>query len=57
MLGSMLVSCKNDDIIAEIDEELERLEGKVPTKVVEEMELDFYIIVLNKCQQLFFDFF
>ncbi len=45
LLGSLLVSCKNDDLIGEIDEELERLEDKVPNKVVEEIELDFYIIV------------
>ncbi|MBQ2793154.1 MAG: hypothetical protein IJF05_00465, partial [Clostridia bacterium] len=45
MLGGLLVGCKNDDIVGKIDEELKKLEDKVPTKVVEEMEFDFYIIV------------
>ncbi len=40
-LGCMLVSCKDDEIGADLD----RLKDKVPTKVVEEIELDFYIIM------------
>lgn len=45
MLGCMLVSCGKDDIIGQIDEELDKLKDKVPEKVVEEIELDFYIIM------------
>lgn len=41
LLGCLLVSCKNDEIGADLD----RLKDKVPDKTVEEMELDFYIIV------------
>ena len=41
LLGCMLVSCKDDEIGADLD----RLKDKVPNKVVEELELDFYIIV------------